>query len=110
MDKVGKYLMKVMADKGLAGAAVSSQICFYATEYGKGSFGVISYSRGVLKLSVEDSIDAGEVQMMSEEIISHVNKKIGREMVKRIRIINSDNTWHNYKLVLLFVVDQSFDW
>jgi hypothetical protein len=88
MDKVGKYLMKVMAGKGLAGAAVSSQVCFYASEYGKGSFGVISYSRGVLKLSVADSIDAGEVQMMSEEIIAHVNKRIGRGMVKRIRIVN----------------------
>lgn len=90
MDKVGKYLMKVMADKGLAGAAVSSQICFYAQEYGKGSFEVISYSQGVLKLSCKDSIDAGEVQMMSEEIVDHVNKKIGRKMVKRIRIINSE--------------------
>ncbi len=90
MDKVGKYLMKVMAKKGLAGAAVSSQICFYAQEYGKGSFEIISYSRGVLKLCCKDSIDAGEVQMMSDEIISHVNKKIGRQIVKRIRIINTE--------------------
>jgi hypothetical protein len=91
MDKVGNYLMKVMADKGLGGAAVSSQICFYAQEYGKGSFKVISYSRGVLKLSVADSIDAGEVQMMSEEIVDHVNGKIGRKMVKRIRIVNTES-------------------
>ena len=83
--------MKVMADKGLAGAAVSSQICFYATEYGKGSFEVISYSRGVLKLSVADSIDAGEVQMMSEEITNYVNAKIRRKMVKRIRIVNTES-------------------
>ena len=89
MDKVGKYLMKVMADKGLAGAAVSSQVCFYAQEYGKGSFEVISYSRGVLKLSCRDSIDAGEVQMMSGEIITHVNDKMGRKLVKRLQLVNT---------------------
>ena len=79
-----------MAKKGLGGAAVSSQICFYATEYGKGCFEAISFSKGILKLSCADSIDAGEVQMMSEEIIEYVNKKMKREIVKRIRIVNSN--------------------
>ena len=90
MDKIDKILLPVMAKKGLGGAAVSSQICFYATEYGKGCFEAISFSKGVLKLSVCDSIDAGEVQMMSEEIIEYVNKKMKREIVKRIRIVNSN--------------------
>jgi len=89
MDKIDKILLPVMAKKGLGGAAVSSQICFYATEYGKGCFEAISYSKGVLKLSVRDSIDAGEIQMMSEEIIGYVNKKLRREIVKRIRIIQN---------------------
>ena len=79
-----------MAKKGLGGAAVSSQICFYANEWGKDRFDAISYSRGVLKLSVRDSIDAGEVQMESEGIISYVNSKMGREIVKRVRIVNSN--------------------
>jgi len=79
-----------MAKKGLGGAAVSSQICFYANEWGKDRFDAISYSRGVLKLSVRDSIDAGEVQMESEGIISYVNSKMGRDIVKRIRIVNSN--------------------
>ena len=90
MDRLKKILLPAMAKKGLGGAAVSSQICFYATEYGKGCFSAISFSKGVLKLSCVDSIDAGEVQMMSEEIIGHVNKKMGREIVKRIRIVNSN--------------------
>jgi len=90
MEKLKKLLLPVMADKGLAGAAVSSQICFYANEWGKDRFDAISYSRGVLKLSVRDSIDAGEVQMESEEIISYVNSKMGREIVKRVRIVNSN--------------------
>jgi len=89
MDKVSKILMPVMAKKGLGGAAVAAQICFYASEYGKGSFTALSFSRGVLKLSCKDSIDAGEVQMMSEEIISYVNKKIGKNIVTRIRLVNS---------------------
>lgn len=79
-----------MAKKGLGGAAVASQICYYATEYGKGSFEAISYYRGVLKLSCADSIDAGEVQMMSEEIVEYVNGKMGRKIVKRIRTVNTN--------------------
>ena len=90
MEKLKKLLLPVMAKKGLGGAAVSSQICFYANEWGKDRFDAISYSRGVLKLSVRDSIDAGEVQMESEGIISYVNSKMGRDIVKRIRIVNSN--------------------
>ncbi len=78
-----------MAKKGLGGVAVSSEICFFASEYGKGSFEAVSFSRGVLKLNCQDSIDAGEVQMMSEEIIAFVNKKIGKDIVTRIRIVNT---------------------
>ena len=89
MDKIDKILLPVMAKKGLGGAAVAAQICFYASEYGKGSFEATSFSRGVLKLSCRDSIDAGEVQMMSEEIIGYVNKKIGKNIVTRIRLVNS---------------------
>jgi len=89
MDKVSKILMPVMAKKGLGGAAISSQICFYANELGKDRFDAISFSKGVLKLSVRDSIDAGEVQMESEKIIEYVNGKMGRQIVKRIRIVNS---------------------
>ena len=89
MDKIDKILMPVMAKKGLGGAAVASQICFYASEYGSGSFEATSFSKGILKLSCKSSIDAGEVQMMSEEIIDFVNKKIGKNIVSKIRIVNS---------------------
>lgn len=89
MEKIGKLLLKQMADKGLAGTAVASQICFYADELADGRFSATSYSRGVLKLSVADSIDAGEVQMESEKIIEYVNKKIGRQIVQKIRIIQA---------------------
>lgn len=89
MDRINKILMPVMVKKGLGGAAVASQICFYASEYGKGSFVATSFSKGVLKLNCADSIDAGEVQMMSEEIIDFVNKKMGKKIVARIRIVNS---------------------
>ena len=81
--------MPVMVKKGLGGAAVASQICYFASEYGSGCFEATSFSRGVLKLSCKDSIDAGEVQSMSDEIISHVNKKIGKNIVSKLRIVNS---------------------
>ncbi len=91
MEKLGNILISSMSKKGLGGAAVSSQICFYATEIGKGAFTATSFTRGILKLSCVDSLDAGEVQMMSEEIIDYVNKKVKRDIVKRIRIVNAGN-------------------
>ena len=88
MDKLGKILRPALAKKGLLGAATSAEICFLAEEWGKGHFGAISYSKGILKLSVVGSSAASELSMKEEELISYLNEKLGREHVKQIRIMN----------------------
>jgi len=88
MDKLDKFLRPALAKRGLLGAATSAEICFLAEKWGKGRFESISYSKGVLKLSVPSSSSASELQMESDNLIEYLNKKIGRESVKSIRIIN----------------------
>jgi len=89
MEPLKKFLLPAMAKKGLAGAAVAAQVCFYADSLGKDRFDAISFSQGVLKIAARDCLDAGEIQLESEKIISFVNQKMRREIVKKIRIINS---------------------
>ena len=88
MDKLGKILRPALAKKGLLGAATSAEICFLAEEWGNGRFEAISYSKGILKLSVVGSSAASELSMKKEELISYLNKKLGREHVKQVRIMN----------------------
>lgn len=88
MEKLNKILKKSLAKKGLAETAEAAQICFYAQKWEKMSISPISFSGGILKLSASSSSEASEIQMLSCELIDFVNKKIGRDIVKRIRIIN----------------------
>ena len=89
MDKLNKILMASLAKKGLGRIARSSLACFYAKAWGKDRFEPISFSRGVLKVSVSSSPAASELQIEEEKMIDFVNKKIGKEIVRSVRIIVS---------------------
>jgi hypothetical protein len=89
MDKIEKLLMGALNKKGLAGAATSSHACFLAEKWGMGRLSAISCSRGILKVSVSSSSAAQELSMDEEKLILYVNEKMGRECVKRIRIVNA---------------------
>ncbi len=88
MDKIGKVLKGSLGKKGLMGAATSAHICFLAEKWAKGRLEPISYSKGVLKVSVKSSAHAQEMSMKEEEIISYINEKIERKCVKRVRIVS----------------------
>lgn len=88
MDQVGKHLLRVMAKRGLAGAAIGSQICYFADKWADGRFRAISFSRGVLKVSVRSSAAAQELSMDEEKLIKYLNSKIVKPIVKRIRFEN----------------------
>lgn len=90
MDKVSKLLLKNMSKKGLGGAAVSSQICFYADKWGKGRFSTISFTQGTLKLAVSNSSLAQELDMEKQKLMDYIEEKIGRKVVKKVRIINTN--------------------
>lgn len=89
MEKLDKILRHRLKEKGLSGAAEGAEVCFWAEKWGKSRCRPISFSNGVLKLSVTSSSEASELQMESEKLIEFVNQKLGKKIVQRIRIINN---------------------
>lgn len=63
----------------------AANICDVARAEGKGRFGVISYSRGTICLSVNSPAEAANLQAESQKIIDELNQKLGQEIVKRVR-------------------------
>jgi hypothetical protein len=88
MKKLGDFLLPALARKGLGKEARSALICFLANKYADGRFSAISFSRGVLRVSVTSSAAAQMVQMEEEKIIAHLNGEMKRECVKSVRIVN----------------------
>ena len=88
MDKLGDILDGILAKKGTLRVYSAAEVCFYADTWGKGRFAAISFSRGVLKVSVDSASAAQELQMDSDKLIKHLNSKMGREMVVKVRIVN----------------------
>ncbi len=87
MKQLNEFLWSSLGKKGLRKEAEASYVCFVAAEWGKGRFGATSFSRGILKLSVGSSAAAQEVQMETEKLTDFVNSKIGKKIVKRVRIL-----------------------
>jgi len=87
MEKLDKILMSALAKKKLSGTVRSAQICFYADEWGDGRFQAISFLRGVLKVSVNSSPAASELEIQKEDLIDSVNKRLGQNSVRSVRII-----------------------
>ncbi|PIS08100.1 hypothetical protein COT78_00160 [Candidatus Berkelbacteria bacterium CG10_big_fil_rev_8_21_14_0_10_43_13] len=87
MEKLDKILMSALAKKKLSGTIRSAQICFYANEWGKGRFEAVSFLRGVLKVSVNSSPAASELEIQKEELIDSVNKRLGQNSVRSVRIM-----------------------
>jgi hypothetical protein len=90
MEKIDKILGRRLANKGLAKASQGALVCFYAKEWGIGLFQPISFSYGVLKVSVASSPAASELNMKEGELVDFLNKKIGRNAVRSIRIITNN--------------------
>jgi len=84
MDKLSKILLPALAKKGLGKATSSAMICFYAEKWGNGRFKAISFSEGLLKLSVKSSSQAMELDMQKGELLEFLKQYVGK---KRIKII-----------------------
>jgi len=90
MEKLDKILRASLAKKGLAKTTESAQICFYVEKWTQMSVAPISFSGGVLKVSAMSSSEASELQMLSEDLVEYLNKKIGRKIVRSLRIVNTN--------------------
>ncbi|OQA04991.1 MAG: hypothetical protein BWY68_00016 [bacterium ADurb.Bin400] len=89
MKKLSDFLKPTLAGKGLKKGAEGAEVCFYAKEWGKDLLDPISFSRGILKVSVSSSSAAQALVMEEEELIKVINTKIGHPLVKSIKVVNS---------------------
>jgi predicted nucleic acid-binding Zn ribbon protein len=87
MDKLDKILHRCIKKKPLRKALESAEICFYADSCSDGRFRTISFSRGILKVSVDSSPAASELQFEEANLVERINKRAGQEVIKSIRII-----------------------
>jgi hypothetical protein len=86
MEKFDQILGKAMTKRGLHKVTKGAMICFFAAEWGKGTFSPISFADGLLKLAVNSSPAASELQMKEQELIDHLNDRVGKKMIKKVRI------------------------
>jgi len=87
VERLDKILGEVLAKKGLAGATTGALVCFYAEKWSNGRFRAISFSKGVLKVSVESSPAASELQIGEGDLVDFINDKLKKKMVRGVRII-----------------------
>ena len=87
MEKLDKILMAALAKRKLSGTVRSAQICFYAGQWGLASFKPISFLRGILKVSVNSSPAASELEIRKEELVDYINGRLGQKSVRSVRII-----------------------
>lgn len=89
MKRLGDFIMPALARRGLKKTTESALVCFYAGEWGKSRFKPLAYSKGVLKVSVASSSAAQTLQMEEEKLISYLNGRLGKKLIKSVRIVNS---------------------
>jgi len=75
MEKIDKILLTALYKKPIGRLARSAMVCFYAEEWGEHRFKAISFSNGVLKLSVGSSAGAMELDMKKEELFTFLKSK-----------------------------------
>ncbi len=88
MDKLDKFLRPALAKRGLLKVATSAEVCFLAEKWARIPFKADSFSGGILKVSVESGAAASELKMAEDDLIKHINSKIGKVVVRSIRIVN----------------------
>jgi len=87
MDKIDKIIRERLAKNKSLESFQSAQICFLAEKWGNGRFNVISFQKGILKLSVGSSSAASELKMQEDQLIDSVNSSIGKKVIRSLRIL-----------------------
>ena len=86
MEKLDEILRSQLARKKLSGTLRAAQICFYATQWAKTPCKILSFSKGILKVAVDSSPAASELEIQKEDLLSFVNQKLGKNAVRFIKI------------------------
>ena len=84
-NKIKNLLEKRLNRLNLNKIAQSSYICHVANNIGKKyDFKAISFTHGVLKISIENHFICQQISFKKNEIINLINKKLKNNSVKKI--------------------------
>jgi len=83
-EKADNILNRHANRYGLKKSLDAAMICFKAKEVANSMFEPISFRNGILKVKVENSIKAQEIQLNSSQIIKKINQKVGFYVIKKI--------------------------
>jgi hypothetical protein len=86
MEKIDQILHSRLTKKKLSGTLQAAQICFYVSQWGKTPCQAISFTKGILRVSVDSSPAASELEIQKEDLISFINEKLGRNSVRLVKI------------------------
>lgn len=83
-EPISQILSRRLNAMGLSKQFNAARICAVADKAGGGEFGAISYKNSVLKIHVDSGARAHLVKLREKEILQDINKKLGKEAVKRL--------------------------
>jgi predicted nucleic acid-binding Zn ribbon protein len=85
MDKIDKILTRESRYKRFQKPLEAANICAAGASCVDARYNIVSFRNGVLAVGVRSSAEAANLQMKSGQILECVNKKLGKEIVKRLR-------------------------
>lgn len=83
-EPLGKDVARAFRKRGILKEAQAAWITYVANEVGKGRFRPTAFRDGEL-VCTAGSLPVAELQLLSEDYLLAINKKLGREIVQRIR-------------------------
>ncbi|MGA2666703.1 MAG: DciA family protein [Patescibacteria group bacterium] len=85
MEKINKILGQQSRYKRIQKPLEAASVCQAATSCIEPPYHIVSFKGGLLTVGTRTMAAAANLQMKSVQIIKCVNKKIGRELVQRLR-------------------------
>jgi len=86
MDHINKHFDHIPKYFRLQKPLQAADVCGKARELADGQYDVISFNDGLLTLSTTSSAAASNLRMKTFEIQNEINEKLGKELVKKVRI------------------------
>lgn len=88
-SKVSTVLTEKTKKKGKSSVFLASLVCYAAMEIGHSLFEPVSFKNGTLFVRAKNPSSATALLLSQNQILKEINQKLGKELVKEIKIKNS---------------------
>ena len=83
--KINKVVPKIIKSHNLSQAMEAAYICRIAEQTASKEFVPIIFKNGILTIVAKDHIRAQELQLNCQNIITKINRALGKDIVKKLR-------------------------